>query len=136
MKRYSKVMIVDAGYYIDRIEPIVVDLAHSHYRLQQEFKLLNALDYKDRIIANCMIKSVAEVFCLPVIYPRHNIIKNDISEFDQYFYNKVKTLSDFLVFQHVDRQSLSMFNGDEVLCILHNRELILLNHNESIHQSV
>lgn len=129
-------MIVDASYYIETIEPHVVQLAHSHYRLQQEYKLLNALDYKDRIISSCMIKSLAEVFCLPVIYPKYNIIKNDISEFEYWFYNKLKSLSDSLIFSNVDRHALHMFDGQEVLCLLNNKELILLNHNEQLYQSI
>lgn len=122
MTKKFKCMIVDAGLYIDTIR-------------QEILKRNNALSEitLNHLIQVCLSKSLAEVFCLPIIYPLINRAGNRLNDFELFYYSRVKTLSDSIVFNNVDRKALSMFDGFEIICFLNNRQLFLLNHNEPRH---
>ena len=119
MVKKIKCLISDAGFYIDTIRPELIKRNNA----LTEISINHFLNI-------CLSSSLSEVFCLPIVFPQVNRTSNKLNHVESYFYSRVKTLSDTLVFNNIDRKSLSMFDGFEIVCFLNGRQLFLLNHDE------
>lgn len=79
-------------------------------------------------IEYCLTVSVSEVFSLPVVYKKNLYLEN-------YFYHKLKTLSDYLVFNLIDRNYLNLFLNDEIKLEFTGNSLFLTTFTKPINVS-
>lgn len=126
-----KCMIVDAEYFVYKLSVLINEIFEDVYKNDFVLEVLESTKCKNPIIEMVVAKSIADVFTLPVVhdYLLEESILPVLSSSLKYRY--LKEVCDRETFKTIDRNSLSMFDGAEVVVFLRNKQIYILSHNES-----